>query len=86
MHDMEASIYNLINFAFTWVFLAESIIKLIGLGFKGFVRDRYNIFDSIIVFVCVAVEIYDLSSGNHNKRSIATFRVFRLFRTIKLIN
>ena len=31
------------------VFLVELILKLFGLGFKGYIKDPYNRFDAIIV-------------------------------------
>ena len=34
---------------FEWFFVAEMIIKLLGLGFKEYVRDQYNILDAILV-------------------------------------
>jgi uncharacterized membrane protein len=33
---------------FFTIFLAEMIIKLIGLGLKTYIKDRFNIFDAII--------------------------------------
>jgi Ion transport protein len=35
------------------VFLSEMIIKIIGMGPKRYVQDRYNIFDAIIVTLSV---------------------------------
>jgi hypothetical protein len=33
---------DLSNKVFTWVFIVELIIKLLGLGFKEYFRDTYN--------------------------------------------
>ena len=38
-----------LNTFFTWAFVVEMVIKLIGLGFKEYARDSFNIFDAIIV-------------------------------------
>ena len=42
-------ISNLLNIVFTWAFVAEMIIKLIGLGFRVYARDNFNLFDAAIV-------------------------------------
>jgi voltage-gated sodium channel len=39
------------NLVFYFVFLAEMIIKIIGMGFMSYFRDRFNIFDFIIVLL-----------------------------------
>jgi hypothetical protein len=40
-----------LNAAFYTIFLVEMIIKLLGLGFKEYIKDNYNKFDSIIVIM-----------------------------------
>ena len=42
---------NIANIFFTWIFFAEMIIKMIGLGFQNYMKDRYNHFDAIIVII-----------------------------------
>ena len=37
------------NFIFTMIFTVEMIIKLYGLGIKGYCGDNFNIFDGIVV-------------------------------------
>ena len=37
---------NYANYVFTIYFLVEMIIKMIGMGFKRYMRDRMNIFDA----------------------------------------
>lgn len=36
-------------------------IKLIGLGFKGYIIDSYNVFDAVIVIFSIIDEIVTLS-------------------------
>ena len=38
---------------FSLSFLLEMILKLIGLGFKLYAKDRFNIFDAFIVIMSV---------------------------------
>lgn len=44
------------------------VIKLIGLGFKGYIIDAYNIFDGIIVILSIIDEIITLSMPNLQSR------------------
>ena len=49
--DMQARVVHILNDVFTWVFFGEMIIKIIGLGFNNYIKDRYNLFDAIIVII-----------------------------------
>ena len=40
-----------LNNFFIWSFALELIIKLIGLGFRDFTRDSFNMFDALIVLL-----------------------------------
>lgn len=44
------------NYAFLAIFVLEMIIKLLGLGFKEYFIDGYNVFDCVIVMLSI-VEI-----------------------------
>ena len=44
-------IAQILNDTFSWCFVAEMIIKLIGLGFKEYARDTFNIFDALLVII-----------------------------------
>lgn len=41
------------NVAFFSLFLIEMIAKLIGMGPKVYIRDRFNIFDAVIVSISI---------------------------------
>ena len=61
------------------------IIKLLGLGFKAYVDDRFNIFDCIIVIFSVIENVLgwtgtDSATGG----AISAFRGVRLLRVFKL--
>jgi hypothetical protein len=70
------------------------IIKQIGLGFKGYLNDGFNIFDMIIVILStvdvlilfsVATEGKALVHGEFNAGAIVqVFRMFRILRVFKL--
>jgi hypothetical protein len=42
---------ELMNEVLSWCFFAEMVIKLIGLGFRDYARDRFNLFDCMIVII-----------------------------------
>jgi len=45
----EVRITDLINITISFIFMLEMVIKLFGLGFKEYSRDRFNLLDAIIV-------------------------------------
>ena len=45
MSDTEARWQEYSNLLFTAIFLFEMIIRMLGHGIKGYLRDRFNIFD-----------------------------------------
>ena len=47
----------LMNEIFTWCFLGEMIIKLLGLGVRDYLRDAFNIFDACLVILSMVDEI-----------------------------
>ena len=64
--DEELSeVTSLLNNIFTYCFILEMIIKLIGLGFREYSRDSFNIFDAIVVVLSV-VDIIITSTSSDN--------------------
>jgi hypothetical protein len=57
----EDATFTKINTFLTWMFLGEMVMKLIGLGVATYVKDRFNIFDALIVILTVAENIVDLT-------------------------
>ena len=45
------TILEYLNLSFYFVFLSEILVKFIALGFKAFMTDSYNIFDSVLVAI-----------------------------------
>ena len=46
------------NLTFTMIFLAEMVIKLVGYGFVGYIRDLMNVFDGLIVILSLVEIIF----------------------------
>lgn len=75
--------YNLIGettYYFTALFTIESILKLVGLQFKQFKKDPFNIFDLMIVLASLT----ELMLSESNTGIISAMRAFRLIRLFKL--
>ena len=78
----------ILNTFFTYTFLAEMIIKLIGMGPQRYAGDNFNLLDAAIVIVSlveVAIEELGLGSGNQGGGAFSAFRSIRLLRTFKIV-
>lgn len=51
--EQEKKVVERLNIFFDVVFLIEMCTKLVGLGWRLYVKDRWNIFDGILVVVSV---------------------------------
>ena len=81
----ELKLLDELNEVFTYIFLVEMIIKLIGLGFKEYAADGFNIFDCIIVMISIAENIIThLNIEFSSNGAISVFRAVRLLRVFKL--
>ncbi|KAE9188792.1 hypothetical protein PF002_g25223 [Phytophthora fragariae] len=88
-HSMDANL-ELAHFVLLCVFVVEMLLKLAGLGFRQYLRDKFNVFDAVIVLADLieAAIIPPLFLGSSHKTSqtgsISLFRAFRLFRVFEL--
>ena len=53
----EEQALQIINYAFAGIFTLEVILKLIGLGVRRFLDDRFNTFDFIVVIISLVCEL-----------------------------
>ena len=70
------------NVILTTYFTVEMLIKVIGLGVKGYLSDTMNAFDAAVVISSVAELVVFLCGGGRGTLSV--FRAFRLMRVFKL--
>ncbi|EGD72607.1 hypothetical protein PTSG_04342 [Salpingoeca rosetta] len=72
---------------FSFFFLFEVIIKLIGFGSKAYFQDGWNMFDFVIVTVSVSLAVIELAANQSDIGIYITiaraFRLARIFRTHK---
>ncbi|KAM9780147.1 voltage-dependent T-type calcium channel subunit alpha-1H [Neosynchiropus ocellatus] len=67
------------NIVFTSMFVLEMAFMLLAFGLFGYIKNPYNIFDSIIVIISVW-EIIGQADGG-----LSVLRTFRLLRVLKLV-
>jgi hypothetical protein len=81
--EMEGAITVVLHYAnlvFTVIFTLEVILKLTGLGMREYVRDKFNLFDAVIVIISIVEMFMDEEGGG----ALSALRAFRLFRIFKL--
>ncbi|KAJ9468458.1 Sodium channel protein 60E [Diplonema papillatum] len=81
-HDQPAalsSVLEIANYVLTAIFAVEMLLKLLASGFRGYVKDRFNVLDGSIVVVSV-LELFLLANT-----SVSVFRALRLLRVFKLL-
>jgi len=77
---------ELVNDIMSYFFAAEMAMKLIGLGFLGYSKDKFNLFDAVIVIfsmIELALTQADQQSFASNG-ALSAFRAIRLLRIFKL--
>jgi hypothetical protein len=79
-----------INFALILAFFVEAFLKIVGLGWRGWVADRYNLFDAVVVAVST-IELLlspptfiEPRATSAKAASFSGLRSFRLFALFKL--
>jgi hypothetical protein len=60
------------------------VLKILGLGVVNYARDRYNLFDSLVVILTVAENIVDLSYSDNSFSSRAALLAFRSVRILRI--
>jgi hypothetical protein len=73
------------NKNFTYIFTVEMVFKIYALGFQGYVRDGYNLFDGILVCLSLVDIGLQMVMGKSTGASVlSVFRTLRLMRVFKL--
>lgn len=73
---------EILNIFFTAYFTLEMVIKVVGLGLRGYLEDRMNAFDGVVVIASLVEFFLFLRGGSTG--SLSVFRAFRLMRVFKL--
>lgn len=84
MPQLLDEILDILNYAFTVVFLLEAVLRVIALGFSRYIRDRWNQLDILIVALSIIGIFFDKlkSKGSIpvNPTIIRVMRVLRIAR------
>lgn len=73
------------NAILSWIFFAEMVIKLIGLGFREYANDSFNLFDCSVVMISLIENIIDwIGIDFGGGGAISALRAIRLLRVFKL--
>ena len=76
---------DILNEFFTWAFVIEMIIKLIGLGFREYSRDSFNLFDAVVVILSlVDIVVTAILGSEGGTDTLSAIRGVRLLRVFKL--
>ena len=76
-------LYEILNYVITSYFGVEMVIKLIGLTPQGYVRDKFNVFDGIVVIVSI-IELLVTGLTGDGGGMLSALRTGRLLRVFKL--
>eukprot|EP01028_Stygiella_incarcerata_P002857 TRINITY_DN1544_c0_g1_i1.p1 TRINITY_DN1544_c0_g1~~TRINITY_DN1544_c0_g1_i1.p1 ORF type:complete len:1709 (-),score=377.65 TRINITY_DN1544_c0_g1_i1:1118-6244(-) len=69
------------NYVFTAIFTIEMIMKIVALGWNEYIRDRFNVFDMIVVVASVVEIIMGDTVGIRALRAFRLLRIMRLARS-----
>lgn len=84
MSTQYEGVLNRCNEGFTYIFVAELLIKVYALGPKEYVSDRFNIFDAIISILGFVQTMVEASIDLSALRSFKVGRVMRLMRLTRV--
>ncbi|XP_045772342.1 voltage-dependent T-type calcium channel subunit alpha-1G-like isoform X3 [Maniola jurtina] len=79
---------KIFNYFFTAVFILEAIMKLVALGFKIYLKDKWNQLDVIIVILSIVGIVLEELETNIipiNPTIMRVMRVLRIARVLKLL-
>lgn len=58
------STLEVMNYVFMFIFTLEVVLKIIGLGLKDYCKDRFNLFDTLVVVLSIAEAALAETIGN----------------------
>jgi len=77
------SILSTFNTVFTYIFIVEMGLKLLGVGVVKYLKDRMNYLDGAVVILSI-IEMAFLSGGAGAISAFRTVRIFRTFRVLRV--
>ena len=80
----EEAIENIANTVFYIIFVVEMLLKMMGLGLKGYFKDGFNLFDCFIICISTLDIILNSVFNNSTSSTLSVLRGFRIMRLLKL--
>lgn len=65
------------NYACTGIFAMEMVVKLVGLGCRGYCEDKMNLLDGFVVLASVTEIVVDVATQRPGTTSLSIFRALR---------
>jgi voltage-dependent calcium channel L type alpha-1D len=84
MSQESTAVLDTMERIFRWLFFVEMLIKLLGLGFKKYVRDGFNILEALLVILSMVEEGFALANIELEAGAFTAFRAIRLLRIFRL--
>ena len=82
--ENQAAFLKYSNYVFTLIFSIDLILKLFALELSEFFKDRFNLFDTVVVLLSFVEILLSLDSEDQGNSALGALRVFRLFRLFKI--
>jgi hypothetical protein len=78
---------ELSNTLFTWFFIYEMVLKIMGIGINKYIGDRMNWLDGGIVLISIFELMKDIlmPGGTQNLSGLKTIRMLRTFRVFRVV-
>ena len=83
--DTIATVSEVANEVFAWVFLGEMVLKLLALGPRKYWSTNWNRFDGTIVTVSMVELVWKRASGGELPLDPTVIRLFRIFRVARFV-
>ena len=66
------AVLSALNDFFTWAFLVEMVIKMVGLGVNNYMHDKFNLFDAIVVSLSLVDWCLAIILTKEQKKSVGS--------------
>lgn len=84
--EATSSFLTLANKIFTYIFISEMSLKIVGLGLIKYLKDKMNYVDGTIVILSMVELCMSTTTGALSAfRSVRIFRTFRVLRITRLL-
>jgi hypothetical protein len=78
-------VLSICNIIFTWLFAAEMVFKIVGLGPRQYVLNYFNVFDALIVILSIIDFVINQTLGENVSQAVGVLNAFRALRILRMI-